>query len=75
MRNGVLAGFSGQGGVVELEEAFIGKEPGVTLPPKAGGFRGSLMTICRCVYAVADECGSKNAGHSTTTPPSQSSPH
>lgn len=39
MRDGALAGFGGEGGIVEVDETFIGKEPGVTKPKTArGGF-------------------------------------
>ena len=37
MRDGALAGFGGDGGVVEVDETFIGKEPGVTKAKNARG--------------------------------------
>ncbi|AYE87244.1 IS1595 family transposase [Sulfitobacter sp. W002] len=37
MRDGALAGFGGNGSIVEVDETFIGKEPGVAKHPKARG--------------------------------------
>ncbi|WP_415404091.1 IS1595 family transposase [Tateyamaria sp. SN3-11] len=37
MRDGALAGFGNGGGVVEVDETFIGKEPGVTKAKNARG--------------------------------------
>lgn len=37
MRGGALAGFGVGGGIVEVDETFIGKEPGVTKHPNARG--------------------------------------
>lgn len=37
MRDGALAGFGGNGSVVEVDETFIGKEPGVTKAKNARG--------------------------------------
>lgn len=37
MRDGELAGFGGNGGVVEVDETFIGKEPGVKKAKNARG--------------------------------------
>ena len=37
MRDGALARFGDNGGIVEVDETFIGKEPGVTKHPKARG--------------------------------------
>ena len=37
MRDGALAGFGGNGGIVEVDETFIGKEPGATKAKNARG--------------------------------------
>ncbi|MBF9052337.1 IS1595 family transposase [Roseobacter sp. HKCCD9010] len=37
MRDGALAGFGGGGGIVEVDETFIGKEPGVKKAENARG--------------------------------------
>lgn len=41
MRDGALAGFGGNGGIVEVDETFIGKEPGVK---KAKNARGGVRS-------------------------------
>ena len=47
MRDGALAGFGNGGGVVELDETFIGKEPGVTKPKTArgGNHKMKMLTL------------------------------
>jgi len=37
MRSGDLAPFGGNGGMVEVDETYIGKEPGVTKTKTARG--------------------------------------
>ncbi|PCH75313.1 MAG: IS1595 family transposase [Rhodobacteraceae bacterium] len=47
MRDGALAGFGDGGGIVEVDETFIGKEPGVTKHPKArgGSHKMKMLTL------------------------------
>ena len=47
MRDGALAGFGGDGGVVEVDETFIGKEPGVTKAKNArgGSHKMKMLTL------------------------------
>ena len=45
MRDGALAGFGGNGGIVEVDETFIGKEPGVTKAKNARGGSHKLKMV------------------------------
>ena len=47
MRDGALAGFGGNGGIVEVDETFIGKEPGVTKAKNArgGSHKMKMLTL------------------------------
>lgn len=47
MRDGALAGFGGDGGIVEVDETFIGKEPGVKKAKNArgGSHKMKMLTL------------------------------
>lgn len=47
MRDGALAGFGGNGGIVEVDETFIGTEPGVTKAKNArgGSHKMKMLTL------------------------------
>ena len=47
MRDGALAGFGGDGGVAEVDETFIGKEPGVIKAKNArgGSHKMKMLTL------------------------------
>ncbi len=47
MRDGALAGFGSNGGIVEVDETFIGKEPGVTKAKNArgGSHKMKILTL------------------------------
>ncbi len=47
MRDGALAGFGANGGIVEVDETFIGKEPGVTKAKNArgGSHKMKMLTL------------------------------
>ena len=47
MRDGALAGFGGNSGIVEVDETFIGKEPGVKKSKNArgGSHKMKMLTL------------------------------